>query len=108
MRIAGNPKRTQTDKEEVETWSKGKTRKYSKCPFNMVSRWHYYWNSPNLIQIYTIYFCFQKQGFYVLFEYLLSEHKTEVFNVIKRNPYEPAVILHERVQNIILYTICFW
>ena len=33
MRIAGNPKRTQTDKEEVETWSKGKNKKIFQMSF---------------------------------------------------------------------------
>lgn len=33
MRIAGNPKRTQTDKEEVETWNKGKNKKIFQMSF---------------------------------------------------------------------------
>lgn len=36
MRIAGNPKRTQTDKEEVETWSKGKQENIP----NVLSTWY--------------------------------------------------------------------
>lgn len=61
--------------------------------------------SQSYTDLYNI-FLFSK-AMVLSFEYLLSERKTEVFNVIKRNLYEPAVILHERVQNIILYTICF-
>lgn len=63
MRIAGNPKRTQTDKEEVETWSKGKQENIP----NVLSTWYQdgiiIETVPILYRSIHIYFCFQKQGF---------------------------------------------